>query len=353
MFGELNDLSVNSALSIVPYDALASSVGEHARKVGAQLVLVPWLPAHTSQAENTHNAIPGTPRTPAGGATATSHNPFDALFRTGASERSASVLHSHFIRGVFHQAGTDVALFVDRTHPARTSFQPSGAAQGQHLFLPFFGGPDDRLALDFVVQLCANPKVSATVVRVIKRDVRPDDGEIDSPASAFLDPTKPTGDVFDHSQINSVTVNSTVGFPDTVYGNHTTQTRLQSETADSVAWERYAAPRGPPPEPALAAALSRVAFQDLATPVPLHAIVQHGVTASAASARLMVVLGRSRRLAVEDHHQELKEMMDERPSNERVGSEVKKTLGDVATAFVLSGVHAGLIVMQAATVESD
>ena len=31
-------------------------------------------------------------------------------------------------------------------------------------------------------------------------------------------------------------------FPDTVYGPPTSQTRLQSETADSVAWERYASP---------------------------------------------------------------------------------------------------------------
>ena len=38
------------------------------------------------------------------------------------------------------------------------------------LFVPFFGGPDDRLALDFAVQLCANPRISATVVRVTKRD---------------------------------------------------------------------------------------------------------------------------------------------------------------------------------------
>ena len=41
---------------------------------------------------------------------------------------------------------------------------------GVHVFLPFFGGPDDRLALDFVVQICANPRVSGTVVRITKCD---------------------------------------------------------------------------------------------------------------------------------------------------------------------------------------
>ena len=28
----------------------------------------------------------------------------------------------------------------------------------QHALLPLFGGPDDLLAFEFVVQVCANPK---------------------------------------------------------------------------------------------------------------------------------------------------------------------------------------------------
>jgi hypothetical protein len=48
---------------------------------------------------------------------------------------------------------------------------PFGVHEQTHLFLPLVGGPDDRLALDFVVQLCANPRVRATVVRITKRDI--------------------------------------------------------------------------------------------------------------------------------------------------------------------------------------
>ena len=45
----------------------------------------------------------------------------------------------------------------------------SGSPADQHIFLPFFGGPDDRLALSLVVQLCAGDSgVTATVVRVRK-----------------------------------------------------------------------------------------------------------------------------------------------------------------------------------------
>ncbi|HEV7738104.1 MAG TPA: hypothetical protein VGO47_12140, partial [Chlamydiales bacterium] len=54
---------------------------------------------------------------------------------------------------------TDVALFFDY----------GMAASGKYtVFFPFFGGPDDRAALKFVVQLCANENVAATVLRVRK-----------------------------------------------------------------------------------------------------------------------------------------------------------------------------------------
>jgi hypothetical protein len=146
-FAELNGLSVSAALSIVPFDALASSVGEHVRARDTQLVLVPWLPS--AQAPETTEA-----------GMVQDGSPFDSLFRT---DHSTSLVHSHFVRGIFAHAGTNVALLICRA--------PFGVHEQTHLFLPFIGGPDDRLALDFVVQLCANPRVRATVVRITKRDI--------------------------------------------------------------------------------------------------------------------------------------------------------------------------------------
>ncbi|THH13512.1 hypothetical protein EW146_g6712 [Bondarzewia mesenterica] len=333
-FGELNDLPVNPSLSIVPYDALASSVAEHARVSGSQLVFVPWVPPSTPV-----DPAPESYTTPRTGAH--DWNPFEALFRTNGQERTASVLHSHFIRGVFAQASTDVALFVD-----------TGVAAGsrQHLFLPFFGGPDDRLALEFVVQLCANPRIQATVVKVVKRDVAPVHA-IERPSDAHMGDEKGRDQAVENSVVNGLTVASMSGFPDTVYGNATTQTRMQSETADSIAWSRYASPAARDTKNAtLASALSRIDFQELSTHVPLHAVIQQAsdeLEATAASgSRLLIIAGRSRRLAVENHHAELKKLMEEHGA---IGSEVKKTVGDVATAFILSRCNAGLVVMQAAT----
>lgn len=113
----------------------------------------------------------------------------------------------------------------------------------------------------------------------------------------------------------------------------------------------------------LSAALSRISFEELSTPLPLHGVTEQvkelcnpvATTTSdgaptAGPGKLLVVLGRSRRLAVENHHKELKELAEQYGT---VGNEVKKTVGDVATAFVLSGCAVGLVVMQAASAVVD
>ncbi|KDQ62807.1 hypothetical protein JAAARDRAFT_190081 [Jaapia argillacea MUCL 33604] len=358
MFGELNDLSVSASLSIVTYDDLAASVADHARRNDSQLILVPWLPPSSAtypplQADTT--AAPGGDTRAAPPTT----NPFDALFKSSTyPEKAASATHSLFIRGVFSQSTTDVALFVDQGH-APGELRTTGSRH--HLFLPFFGGPDDRLALEFVVQLCENPKIRATVVRVVKKEVEVEVEEgIGRPESAYLGDEK-GGDIAAPSGGHGLTIHSInqmthmTGIPDTVYGHATTQTRLQSETADNICWSRYASPSSSdPPNSAITSALSRIEFQELPTPAPLHAVTQRATAKLESLAehrtRLLVVTGRSRRLAVENHHGELKQLMEERGS---VGSEVRKTIGDVATGFVVSGCSAGLVVVQAANVSMD
>lgn len=49
-------------------------------------------------------------------------------------------------------------------------------------------------------------------------------------------------------------------------------------------------------------------------------------------------------MAAENHQKELKELMDE---HGHVGAEVRKTIGDVGTAFVVAGVGSGIVVVQA------
>ncbi|OSC97499.1 hypothetical protein PYCCODRAFT_1377092 [Trametes coccinea BRFM310] len=341
-FGALHGVPVNSSLAIVTFDDLGSSVTEHAQRNDSQLILVPWLPPHYSvetaptQPENAGgdndahaSPAPVTPRHPI-------QNPFDALFRAtsaGPDNTDVSVLHSQFVRSLFASSKTDVALYVDRHMPGGPKLPHGGTYR---LFVPFFGGPDDRLALEFAVQLCANPRISATVVRVSKRD-------LELAGSSSMEKPQIVSD----ERAGESTIHHNTMFPDTVYAHNTTQTRLQSETADNIAWSRYTHPDASS-DPALAPALSRMVFSEVATPAPLRYIIKQalGMSQNALEerSRLLILAGRSRRMAVENHHAELKSVMEEHGG---VANEVKRTVGDVATSLVVSGCLASVIVFQA------
>ncbi|KAJ7759200.1 Sodium/hydrogen exchanger family-domain-containing protein [Mycena metata] len=340
MFGQLHDLRICTAMSIVTFDDLAHSVAEHARNSNSDMIVLPWLPSVTHPSiESTiaphEHELAGTPNSKA---LLHSNNPFDALFKSGGNDKSASASHAHFVRGVFSKASTDVALFVDQEEMGGS---PRLSGSRQHLFLIFFGGPDDRLALEFVMQLCSSPNVTATVLRMVKKEV---DASIAEVPGAHISGVEKA------EEANMLTVTSAVaGFPDTVYGPPTTETRMQSETADNVAWAKYATLTAD--GASSSSAISRVEFREMATPVPLHVAVhevklhQDTLRGQSRPARVLVVVGRSRRLAVENHAGELKELIGEYGS---VGSEVRKTMGDVASAFVVAGAGTGLVVVQAA-----
>ena len=127
--------------------------------------------------------------------------------------------------------------------------------------------------------------------------------------------------------------------------------RLQSDTADTIAWSKYATPphhTTNPDNPVLQHAIARIHFSDAQTSVPLHAALRHAHTLRETSPRLLVVAGRSRRLA-NDHHGEMMRVLETyRPG---VGLEgMRKTIGDVGTAMVVGGSASAVVVVQAADV---
>ena len=152
-FGYLNRLLVSTALSVVNYDDFSTAVADHVRESESEMVIVPWCRVARADGEGQDVA----------------QNPFDSVFgKSAGADITSAVVYTDFIRKIFLRSPADVALFVDRSVSGLPSY--TGATE-QHLFLPFFGGPDDRLALSFVVQLCGNPNVTATVVRITKTDV--------------------------------------------------------------------------------------------------------------------------------------------------------------------------------------
>ncbi|KAG8214380.1 Sodium/hydrogen exchanger family-domain-containing protein [Butyriboletus roseoflavus] len=363
MFGELNDLAVTTSLSVVPYDDFAHSVAEHAQRHGSHLVLLPWLPSTAPTVVDTPEVGMGDSTTPK--TTKGDHNPFDVLFSSvsgSKTDKPPSVIHSQFVRGVFAHSKTDVALFIDTGD--RSGIRLGGSV---HVFFPFFGGPDDRLALQLVVQICLNPRMTATVVRMVKREGAVDAGvhlgeELERPSAAHLeDKMDANGSRVFNPHFEGSMGTSAVGFQDTIYGQQTTQMRLESEMADNIVWYTYTSSptsslvtptntHAYSTTPALRDALSRIHFSDAHTPAPVHAAIRHARALRETSPRLLIVAGRSRRLAKENHNVEMKRVMETCRSG--VGMEVmRRTIGDVGAAMVVAaGSASGVVVVQAAEV---
>lgn len=124
---------------------------------------------------------------------------------------------------------------------------------------------------------------------------------------------------------------------------------MQSDTADNMRWSEYASPTKTSDE-ILSAALARIKFSDISTQEPLHAINQQAASLYSSSTsngmRLVTIVGRSKRLAVESHTKELGQLMSE-PAHHKVSSDVRKTLGEVPTAVVSAGGNFGVMVVQA------
>jgi hypothetical protein len=148
-FGRLNHFSMTDALSVISHDEFSTHVADHVRENGSQMTVIPW-PVTSSATDASSSSH------------ATSYNPFDSLFpKIHGRDEAAALLRSQFVRKVFADCSSDVALFIDRGF-----LTDSNSSIYPHIFLPFFGGPDDRLALSFVIQLCMHEGVSATVIRL-------------------------------------------------------------------------------------------------------------------------------------------------------------------------------------------
>ena len=168
---------VTTSLSVAPYDDFAHSIVDHAWRYASRLILLPWLTPTAPTVADTFDTRTGGSSTSPTIATREQklQNPFDAPFDCvsgGKTDKSPSDIHSLLIRGVFAQRKTDIALFIDAGDPSAARLGGS-----LHVFFPFFGGPDDSLALDFLVQLYLNPRTTATVVRVVKQEGVADAGE--------------------------------------------------------------------------------------------------------------------------------------------------------------------------------
>lgn len=242
------------------------------------------------------------------------------------------------LRSAFRSiAACDVALFLDRGLDASSANPLNGRA---HLFFTFHSGSDDRACLDFVVQLATrNPGITATVVRVLPT------GSSTSEDSAALDKSDSTEIPAIFSQLTVQGGNAT----DTLYP---AQNQLLSDTADNVAiahWfgEALDSTRSV----AVKAGLARIDYSTLSTSQPLHTSLARSllVTSTKLNMPTIIIVGRGRRDAPSytvELANYLKDNLDAVQGSIATSSEVRRSLGDLGVAYLVSGTGNSMLVVQ-------
>ncbi|BEJ15485.1 hypothetical protein CspHIS471_0500900 [Cutaneotrichosporon sp. HIS471] len=316
-FGRLRGMDIAPHISIVSQDSFPSAVAEFAQDLSSELIVVPWTVTGSQRVTADNQA-----GTSSDSAVAVPPTPFDIFAADG------SPMYTHFIRNLFSRATTDIALFIDRGFGG-AHVTPPGA--GQHVFFPFFGGPDDRLALRLVVQLCHHAHVSATVIRITHSDIS------DSGSEAGTLEDKHEAKLSESAKVHQAALlqnQLTIGGPKLAE----TQNRVLSETADNVAWNYYTTVQGALNE----GALSRIIFSSIESGTPLADSIKYAEQALSAAQNermwrpLLVVAGRGRHSAAYNHEREVSSILGAKGHNPTVGAELRKTVGDVTAAVILA-----------------
>ena len=333
-FANLLSVPFSTSMSIVPQDEFVETVAAHAAGTKADMLVIPWAAGASLHPEDDGPGV----------------NRLESLFGQQAVERSPQ--YASFVRRIFLESDSDVGLFLDG---GVSDSSPSSVSVSQHIYLPFHGGPDDRAALDFVMQLVANdPQMTATVTRLVK--VAPDAA---SDSAGGRSPTNPAAaSTSPEHGANQLTLGAGLGTQDTIYqGAANTQNRLASDTADNLAIARYfpaASSEGSAP-PLLAHTAARVKFETIETSTPLKSSLSKLEKLVAVHYAVLVVAGRSRHSAP-THRLELEQYLKDRvvagsglsTLGIAASSDVRKTLGDIGSALVVCGEPKGVLILQSA-----
>jgi hypothetical protein len=167
-FAQLNHVAVSGDVSFVPESSYAKTIIDKASDMSSDLVLIPWSEAGTiSEGDQSH-----------------------FLPEIYSTDRFANGPQMLFMRTVLDAARCNTVVFINQGFgpvPDHDSRSLQRIISGlsihhavtvspvidlkRHVFFPFFGGADDRVALRLVLQLARSTSISATIVQVKTLDV--------------------------------------------------------------------------------------------------------------------------------------------------------------------------------------
>ena len=179
-FGQLNNVATSGEVQIIPSDSFAETLNSSASEQASDLILLPWSEAGSLSESGLLNPHHGA-----------------------STDQFGHGSHSEFVKNFLADAPCNAAVFINngfggntppRPRPQQTttgtSIPPTPHLatmpiqnRSHHIFFPFSGGADDRVALRFVLRLARNSNVTATIIFAKRETTSTDDDSI-RPAAA-------------------------------------------------------------------------------------------------------------------------------------------------------------------------
>ncbi|CAG8504114.1 3473_t:CDS:2, partial [Paraglomus occultum] len=322
MFGRLNFFDVEATLSFRPFHKFADQVVQSAKQSSANLVIIPW-----------------------NGAGSTAYDtPEDFYKPREYSDTNPQV--AQFIQEAYRVIdGITVGVFIDRglgMAPGRPGCRDVSIS----VFVPFVAGSDDREALLLLARLAENPRVDATVLRITKSteptdndsrlipvstptmrtvQINPDDTRTDeegpvNPHIANLQKPPPAH----HMSSASISVI-----------NYSTADRIASNAADELLIDKYFGPHGS------LNSNPRVKYISLRSATPMQTAVEYAK--DVVERKDLVIVGHGQHNVTYSHRDEWMEIIRQL----RISSnDMRRSLGEMATAMLGGGVEASIFVVQ-------
>ncbi len=304
-FGQLNNVAISGEIQLVPEGSYGEVLSERASERNSDMILLPWSESGSFSEGVTANMT----EVSQSAFSNSSYNQFVTKFLDTIICNAAILINNGFgtlpkeDMQALRRVPTDFSI---RSHPLLATAPP--VDQNHHIFLPFIGGLDDRVALRFVLRLAKNPNVTATIVYVKSTE------RVSQPADEIREFIT-TGNK-DHGKLVTTSSQEIISSQDQAFFTAMSDS-LPGDLRD------------------------RVLFNSIETTQPLRDSVEQAraeVGLSSQSAGDLVVVGRHQRTrtAISGHH----------ISTE---SELVQSLGSFAEAMITSHLKASVLVIQAGT----
>ena len=305
-FGQLNNVAVSGEIQLVPEGSYSEVLGERASERKSDMILLPWSETGSFSEAVTADVSEATQSA----FTNSSYNHFIARFLDKTACNAAILVNNGFgalsreeSRPALHRVPTNLSIRSNPVHATAPLVD-----QCHHMFLPYVGGLDDRVALRFILRLAKSPSVTATIVHMKVTD------PVDGAASVII------GSATVGAKVPSTAVTST-----SQEILHNRDQAFFTAMADSLPGDLR----------------DRVLFKTFESTQPVHDSVEHARAEFGLSLRNsgdIVVVGRHQRMSSANlgHHQS-------------IDSELVQSLGSFAEGMITSNMKASILIVQAGT----